>query len=138
MSEDDPAGGPVLAVRIGPGNYLVAAGRMQLGQRFAVDGRTFEVVAEPVPVAALTALATVREVDGPDQDREFPTPAARRRTPGLSNQLRVAGGAAREVRVLSYSGRQCAPKCNPSEDIAGVFSSGPHCRKKAIVSLSRR
>lgn len=71
MSEDDPAGGPVLAVRIGPGNYLVAAGRMQLGQRFAVDGRTFEVVAEPVPVAALTVLATVREVDGPDQDREF-------------------------------------------------------------------
>jgi hypothetical protein len=69
MSEDDPAGDPVLAVRIGPGNYLVAAGGCS--QRFAVDGRTYEVVADPVPVAALTVLATVRQVDGPDQDREF-------------------------------------------------------------------
>jgi hypothetical protein len=43
---------------------------MELGQRFNVDGRTFEVIGEPTPVASLTVLARVRVVDGPDAGHE--------------------------------------------------------------------
>ncbi|GAA3676295.1 hypothetical protein GCM10022237_39740 [Nocardioides ginsengisoli] len=71
MSGDELPGRLVLAVRVAPGHYLVEAGRLEKGDRFTVDGRTFELVGDQTPVATLTVLVKVREVEGPEVGREF-------------------------------------------------------------------
>lgn len=37
---------------------------MKRGQQFTVDQATYEMVGEPIAVAALTVVARVRQIDG--------------------------------------------------------------------------
>lgn len=53
-------GAAVDAVRIGPGQFLLAAELVALGLVFVVDGDRFEVVGQPVDIGAGHYLATVQ------------------------------------------------------------------------------
>lgn len=51
---------PVDAVRVGPGQFLLAAERVTAGVVFIVEGARFEVLGEPVSIGGGRLLATVR------------------------------------------------------------------------------
>jgi hypothetical protein len=57
------ADGPVEAVRVGPGDFILAAEQVELGTRFIVGGRTYEVVSVPRIVATQRYLANVQPLD---------------------------------------------------------------------------
>jgi hypothetical protein len=58
MSDDDAV--PVDAVRVGIGQFLLAAERVDVGLVFVVDGARYEVVGEPSNIGGDRYLATVR------------------------------------------------------------------------------
>jgi hypothetical protein len=51
---------PVEAVRVTIGHYLLAAGEVHEGTRFAIRGEVYEVVSKPRPVATDKYSARVR------------------------------------------------------------------------------
>jgi hypothetical protein len=51
---------PVDGIRVGPGQFLLAAEMVELGLVFVIDGDRFEVVGQPVDVGAGRYLATVQ------------------------------------------------------------------------------
>jgi hypothetical protein len=55
---------PVDAVRVGPGQFLLAAEGVTIGLLFAVGGARFEVVSEPVNIGSGQFIATVRGPTG--------------------------------------------------------------------------
>lgn len=55
---------PVDAVRVGPGQFLLAAERVTGGLVFIVAGARFEVVGEPVSIGGDRFLATVQGPNG--------------------------------------------------------------------------
>ena len=63
--------GPVDAVRVGPGQFLLAAEHVDVGLAFATAGQTFKVVSRPVDVGRGRFLATVDLVDGPGAGRQL-------------------------------------------------------------------
>ncbi|WP_328321862.1 hypothetical protein OHA70_25530 [Kribbella sp. NBC_00382] len=58
MSDD--AAEPVSAVRVGIGQFLLAAERVVAGLVFVADGDRFEVIGEPMAIGGDRYLATVR------------------------------------------------------------------------------
>ncbi|MFI5712929.1 hypothetical protein [Kribbella sp. NPDC051620] len=58
MSDDAPV--PVSAVRVGIGQFLLAAEHVDVGLVFLADGDRFEVVGEPTNIGGDRYLATVR------------------------------------------------------------------------------
>lgn len=68
---DDAVPVPVHAVRVGPGQFLLAAGSVQAGLTFVVDVQTYVVVSGPVPVGTGTYLATVEVTAGPGVGRQL-------------------------------------------------------------------
>ncbi|ONI75826.1 hypothetical protein BWI15_08415 [Kribbella sp. ALI-6-A] len=72
MSDEDNTG-PVEAVRVGPGQFLLAAERaeVEIGLVFATAGQTFEVVSRPVDVGSGRYLATVNLMAGPGAGRQL-------------------------------------------------------------------
>lgn len=63
--------GPVEAVRVGPGQFLLASERVEIGLMFATAGQTFEVVSRPVDIGSGRYLATVDLVAGPGAGRQL-------------------------------------------------------------------
>jgi sarcosine oxidase gamma subunit len=70
VSDKDDTG-PVEAVRVGPGQFLLAAERIEMGLTFATAGQTFEIVSRPVDVGSGRFLATVNLVAGPGAGRQL-------------------------------------------------------------------
>jgi hypothetical protein len=67
----DSAAAPIAAVRLGPGQFLLAVDDLRHGTAFSIDDRTFTVVSEPCALTKLNYLVTVRETAGPDRGRQL-------------------------------------------------------------------
>lgn len=59
------------AERLGPGQFLLDAQRLQVGLKFSVEGRVFTVVSGPVVLTERNYLVTVYESEGPDAGRQL-------------------------------------------------------------------
>ncbi|MEU0095587.1 hypothetical protein [Kribbella sp. NPDC006257] len=62
---------PVEAVRVGPGQILLAAERVTVDLMFATAGQTFRIVSPPVDVGGGKYLATLVETAGPSEGRQL-------------------------------------------------------------------
>lgn len=70
-SQRDEAESAVDAVRIGPGQFLLAVDGVEVDFVFALEGRRFRVISAPVVLTTNNYLATVREIHGPDAGRQL-------------------------------------------------------------------
>lgn len=70
MSEDG-APAPVVAERLGPGQFLLDVDCLELGTAFSVENRTFTLVSKPVALSELNYLVMVHETEGPDTGRQL-------------------------------------------------------------------
>ncbi|HEY3006049.1 MAG TPA: hypothetical protein VGJ44_27120 [Kribbellaceae bacterium] len=61
----------VEAIRVRPGEFLLATERIELGLEFTVAGSVYRVVDEPVSAGFRTAFAQVRIIEGLAAGREF-------------------------------------------------------------------
>ncbi|TCC51094.1 hypothetical protein E0H75_13215 [Kribbella capetownensis] len=59
------SGVPVDAVRAGPGQFRLAAERVEIDLLFATGGQTFRVISRPVDIGSGRYLVTVAVVAGP-------------------------------------------------------------------------
>jgi hypothetical protein len=65
------ATGPVSAVRLGPGQFLLDTEHLGVGVAFTVEGRTFTVVSKPVAHTTRNCFVVVRETAGPEIGRQL-------------------------------------------------------------------
>jgi hypothetical protein len=59
------------AERLGPGQFLLDAQRLQVGLKFSVEGHVFMVVSGPVVLTEMNYLVSVHESEGPDAGRQL-------------------------------------------------------------------
>jgi hypothetical protein len=110
----DSAPAPVAAVRLGPGQFLLAVDDLRSGTSFWIDDRIFTVVSEPCALTKLNYLVTVRETAGPDRGR----------------QLRVQVRLGRQPRGSATS----QPGATPGTTRAGIPAerSRTHARRSLV------
>lgn len=62
---------PVVAERLGPGQFLLDVDCLGVGTAFSVENRTFTLVSRPMTLTELNYLVMVHETEGPDAGRQL-------------------------------------------------------------------